>query len=319
MSEKYLVSVSPHMQCRLTTSFIMFEVILALTPAIFASIYFFGYQAIKVLVSTTTAAILTEAAFQKLRKMPVTIMDNSALLTGILLALCLPAGLPWWICFIGGVSAIFLGKQIYGGLGYNLFNPALVGRALLTISWPAYMSTWLIPRSGWGETLSGTTGATPLAIAKGLEITGETVPAYASLFWGNIGGSMGETSAFCLLLGAGYLLLRKRIPWRIPFSYLGTVIILALVFKGYGTPLLHLLSGGLILGAFFMATDYVTSPVTPYGKIIFGVGCGLITCLIRFWGRLPEGVCFSILFMNALTPLIERYTQPRVFGGKKHV
>ncbi len=318
MNDKYLVSVSPHIKCRLTTPLIMFEVILALTPAIIASIYFFSWEAVKILLATTSACLLSEAVFKRLRKMPVSINDNSALLTGILLALCLPAGLPWWLAFIGGVTAIVLGKQLFGGLGYNIFNPALVGRAVLSVSWSAYMSTWLIPRSSWGETLKGITGATPLAIAKGMEAANQTLPDYPALFWGNIGGSMGETSAFCLLLGGIYLLIRKRISWHIPFFYLGTVAFLSFVFK-QETPLFHLLSGGLLLGAFFMATDYVTSPITPAGKIIFGIGCGLITCLIRFWGRLPEGVCFSILFMNAFTPLIESYTQPRLFGGKKHV
>ena len=318
MKDKFLVSVSPHLQARLTTPLIMLEVILALTPAIFASIYFFGWQAVKVMAATVSAAVLTEIIFQRMRKKPVTIKDNSALLTGILLALCLPAGLPVWLSFIGGAAAIVLGKQIYGGLGYNVFNPALIGRAVLTISWPAHLSIWLMPRLGWGVAVEGTTGATPLAIAKGIEVVNQTLPEYSSLFWGNIGGSMGETSSFCLFLGGLYLLIRKRISWHIPFCYLGTVAVLTFFFKELGSPLFNLLSGGLMLGAWFMATDYVTSPITPRGKIVFGVGCGLITCLIRFWGRLPEGVCFSILFMNALTPLIERYTQPRLFGGKKY-
>ena len=318
MKEKFVVSAAPHLQARLTTPFIMLEVIFALTPAIFASIYFFGWQAVKVILATVSAAIFTEIVFQRMRKKPVTIKDNSALLTGILLALCLPAGLPVWLCFIGGAAAIILGKQIYGGLGYNVFNPALIGRAVLTISWPALLSTWPMPRPGWGMTVEGTTGATPLAIAKGIEIIKQAVPDYASLFWGNISGSMGETSSFCLLFGGLYLLIRKRISWHIPFCYLGTVALLSSFFKEFGSASFNLLSGGLMLGALFMATDYVTSPITPQGKIIFGIGCGLITCLIRFWGRLPEGVCFAILFMNALTPLIERCTRPRLLGGKKY-
>jgi len=318
MKEKLLVSVSPHIQSRLTTPIIMMEVILALLPAVCASIYFFGWQAVKVIMSTVSATLLTEIIFQKLRKMPVSIKDNSALLTGILLALCLPPGLPVWLSFFGGATAIILGKQIYGGLGYNLFNPALVGRAVLNIAWPAQMSTWVIPRSNWKAAIEGITGATPLAIAKGLTETAQKLPDYGALFWGNISGSLGETSTFCLLLGGLYLLLRRQISWRIPGCFLGTVVIMSLVFPGHGSALFNLLSGGLMLGAIFMATDYVTSPITPRGKIFFGIGFGLVTSLIRFWGSFPEGVAFAILFMNALTPLIERYTQPRLFGKGKY-
>ena len=227
----------------------------------------------------------------------------SAVVTGMLLAFCLPPSMPLWMAAVGGIFSISIGKQIFGGLGHNPFNPALIGRAFLQISWPREMTSWINP-------FDGLTSATPLSITK-LELEG-AVPEFHTLFFGNFAGCLGETSKFLLLLGAGYLILRRHIKLYIPVSYIVTVVILAILFNV--NPLFHLLTGGLILGAFFMATDPVTSPISSKGKIIFGIGCGLFTMLIRLKGGFPEGVCYSILIMNMLTPLIDKITQIKRFG-----
>ncbi|MFH0871524.1 MAG: RnfABCDGE type electron transport complex subunit D [bacterium] len=303
-----LVSASPHIRDTITTAEIMRDVAISLIPAGIASIYFFGYRALLVIVTCVLGSMLTEAVTRKIVNRPSSLSDGSALVTGLLLAYCLPPNCPYWICIVGAASSIVLAKELYGGLGYNLFNPALVGRAILLAAWPTQMTTWMMPRVEWLGRLDAVTGATPLTA---LKLRGQTAPLL-DLFTGRVGGSLGETSALALLIGAAYLLLRRIIDWRIPTSFILTVFLLSAALGG--DPLFAILSGGVILGAFFMATDYVTSPITPKGKIIFGLGCGAITVLIRSYGGYPEGVCYAILLMNCTTPLLEKYTQPEGYG-----
>lgn len=301
---KFITTSSPHFHSGESVSHIMFNVILALIPASIGGIYFFGLRALNLILITTVATVLTEVVFQKLRNKPVSIADYSAIVTGILLALNLPPGLPLWMAAVGGIVSITLGKQIYGGLGSNPFNPALIGRVFLMITFTTPMTTWINP-------VDGTTGATPLTLMKMEGITTD----YAKLFLGNIGGSMGETSVFLIILGGVYLIYKGYVDWRIPISYLGSVGVLAIALGS--DPIFHLFSGGLMLGAFFMATDMVTSPLSRKGKIIFGIGAGFFTILIRLYGGYPEGVSFSILMMNAFTPIINRFTVPKIYGEVK--
>jgi len=303
-----VVSASPHIRDGVTTRQIMRDVAISLIPAGIASIYFFGYQALLVIVTCILGSMLTEAATRKILKRPHTLADGSAFVTGLLLAYCLPPSCPYWIGIVGAASSIVLGKELYGGLGYNPFNPALVGRAILLAAWPTQMTTWIMPRAQWFGRLDGVTGATPLTA---LKLHGQTTPLL-DLFLGRVGGSLGETSALALLVGAAYLLWRGIIDWRIPTSFTLSVFLLSATLGV--DPFFAILSGGVILGAFFMATDYVTSPITPKGKLIFGLGCGAITVLIRSFGGYPEGVCYAILLMNCATSLIERYTQPKGYG-----
>ncbi|MDD2212108.1 MAG: RnfABCDGE type electron transport complex subunit D [Clostridia bacterium] len=310
-----IISSSPHLHSRNSVTTAMRDVLIALTPALIASLYFFRLAAAKVILTCIFVAVLSEVIAQKIMKKEVTVDDYSAVVTGLLLAFCLPATLPLWMAAVGAGTAIIIGKQLFGGLGNNIFNPALVGRAVLLASWPVAMTTWT-------TSLDGVTTATPLGMLKGGMV--EQLPSLWQLFTGNVGGSLGETCALALIIGALYLLYKGHINWRIPFSYLGTVFVLTALlgaFKGEGLwyPCYHLLAGGLLLGAFFMATDWVTSPLTKKGKFIFGFGCGLLTVLIRLKGGYPEGVCYSILLMNMVTPLLDRYTKARVFGGvSKH-
>lgn len=310
-----IISAPPHIKATENTAQIMLWVMAALAPAALASVYFFGAPALVVIIITVSAAVGTEFAFQKIQRLPVTVADGSAALTGLLLALTLPPRVPWWIALIGGIVAILLGKQLFGGLGWNIFNPALVARAFLVLSWTKHMST------DWYEPLvkiDAKTSATPLYAMKLVrlgEIVFDPSSAYRSYLWGNLSGCIGEVSAALLLLGGLVLLIKKIIDWRIPVAYLATVVILTLLLKA--DPIFYLLAGGLFLGAFFMATDYVTSPITPNGKLIFGFGCGVITVLLRFYSGLPEAVMFAILFMNMCSPLIERYTVPKKFGWVK--
>jgi electron transport complex protein RnfD len=303
-----LVSASPHVRDSITTRQIMRDVIVSLVPAGLAGIYFFGFRALVVIVACILSAALTEAVVCRIRKKSSTLADGSAVVTGLLLAYCLPPSSPIWLCVIGAMCSILLGKELFGGLGYNPFNPALVGRAFLLAAWPTQMTTWMMPRTEWLGRLDAITGATPLTA---LKLYGKTTPL-SDLFLGRVGGSLGETSALALLIGAAYLLGRGVIGWRIPTSFVLTVFFLSGLLGR--DPLFAILSGGVILGAFFMATDYVTSPLTPRGKLIFGVGCGAITVLIRNYGGYPEGVCYAILLMNCTTFLIERYTQPKGYG-----
>jgi len=301
--KKLTVSANPHIKSKNSVNKIMWHVILALMPAVIAGIYFFKVKALIIIILSIISAVLTEFIIQKLTGKKITIKDGSAVLTGLLLALILSPLVPWWIAVIGGIFAIAIGKMIFGGLGHNIFNPALVGRAFLVASWPALMTRWLL--------VDGTTGATPLGL---LKLEGITT-GYMSVLLGNIGGCIGETSALALLIGGGFLLYKKIIDWRIPVAYIGTVAILALIFRQ--DPVFHILAGGLLIGAFFMATDYVTSPITKKGKLIFGFGCGFLTIILRLFSGYPEGVMFSILLMNAANPLIERFTRPKPFGFRK--
>lgn len=299
-----VVSSSPHIRSEETVQRIMLDVIIALLPATAASVYFFGIRALAIALTGIVVAVATEAAIQKIRNKPVTINDGSAVITGLLLALTISPAMPLWMVAAGAVVAIGIGKQVYGGLGCNPFNPALVGRAFLIVSFPVHMTTWLNP-------VDGVTSATPLGMLKMEGIK----TGYMELFIGNVGGSLGETSALLLLLGGLYLIYRGVIDWRIPVSYLGTVAALTMVL-GHD-PLFHLLAGGLMLGAFFMATDMVTTPITKVGRIVFGIGAGILVVIIRLYGGYPEGVLFSILLMNIFTPIIDKFIRPRIYGEVK--
>ncbi|OPL08947.1 MAG: NADH:ubiquinone oxidoreductase [delta proteobacterium ML8_F1] len=310
--EKLLkVSSSPHIRSQATVSSIMRDVVIALVPATMAGIYYFGLNAAIITVISIVTAVLAEAAVQKIRKKEVTVSDYSAAVTGLLLAMNLPASAPWWIPVIGAVFAIVVVKQMFGGIGSNFMNPALAARAFLVVSWPIEMTAWIAPGPDAVST------ATPLGMMK--EGATEALPSLMDAMTGNIGGSMGETSALLLILGGLYLVYRGVISYRIPTFYVGTVFVLTFLLNGFElyTSFYSLFVGGLMLGAIYMATDYSSSPMTARGQIVFAVGAGLLTALIRVYGGYPEGVQFSILLMNVATPLIERYTAPRVFGGAK--
>ncbi|MCD6452377.1 MAG: RnfABCDGE type electron transport complex subunit D [Acidobacteria bacterium] len=319
-------SASPHILAPEDVPKIMRGVVWALLPAGFASIYFFGFSALSVILISVAATLFFEYIFLRIFGNKGSIADGSALVTGILLAYNLPPGSPWWLVVVGAFIAVLLGKQVYGGLGYNIFNPALVARVFLLIAWPVQMTTWILPRPPFPKGAEAVTGATPLGVLKTEFFTKGTIGAakaihLSDLFYGKVGGSLGEVSALALLIGGGYLLYRKIISWHIPVAYVGTVFLMTGIFwlvnpDKYINPVFHILAGGLMLGALFMATDMVTSPVTSKGKLIFGVGCGIITVVIRLFGSYPEGVSYSILVMNAFTPLIDRYTKPKTFGAK---
>lgn len=305
----FTVSPAPHIKSGLTNRKIMYLVALSLLPAGLAGIYIFGLSSLKVILISILACVASEALFLKIRNRdPRIALDGSAILTGLLLAYNLPPEIPFWIPVIGGVVSIVIGKQIFGGLGHNIFNPALVGRVFLQISWPVYMTTWKNPR--WAVDAVST--ATPLAKE------GTASFSYMDLFLGNHGGSIGEVCILALLIGAAILFFTKIISFHIPASFIGTVMVLGWIFGGEGffkgDFIFHLFAGGLVIGAFFMATDYVTRPLTKKGKIIFGIGCGVLTILIRLKGGYPEGVSYAILFMNAVAPIIDRYTRTRKFG-----
>ena len=313
----YVLSSSPHTHAKISVSALMLDVIIALLPATACSIWFFGLKAAFLIGTCVAACVVTEALCRLAMKRENTVGDLSAVLTGLLLALNLPPDLPLWMAATGGVFAIGVCKQAFGGLGYNPFNPALAARAFMLISFTGAMTTW--SSSAWRGADAVTT-ATPLAfIKKGVDgFDWSQAALLKDLFLGNVNGCVGEVSALALLIGAAYLLWRKVITWHIPVAFIGTVFLFALC-KGGVPPLVHVLSGGVVLGACFMATDYVTSPTTAKGKLIFGCGCGLLTMLIRTapTGAYPEGVSFSILIMNALCPLINRWTQPKAFGSEK--
>lgn len=326
MDKQVYLSSSPHIHNGQTSAQIMRLVIYALLPAVAVAIVFFGLPALQVILICTLGCVAFEAISCKLMKRPQSITDGSAALTGILLALNLPPASPWWLALLGSAIAIFIGKMIYGGLGCNPFNPALVARVVLLISFPIQMTTWTAP-APLSMGIDAVTSATPLGEMKSaLMLTGQlpevATSGFDRYFYGLMAGSLGEVSALVLLLGGLFLLFKKVITWHIPASFLGSVVVIAGIFwlidpTRYPSPLFHLLTGGLILGAFFMATDMVTSPVTATGMIIFGCGCGLLTVLIRLFGGYPEGVSFAILLMNAATPLIDRYTQQRIYGQSR--
>lgn len=320
MDNNLIASSSPHLRSNETISRVMLDVLIALIPAAIGSIWFFGIDAVELILLAVVSAVVAEGLCQKAMNRPVSVKDLSAAVTGLLLAFNLPPTAPWWIPVIGSAFAVIIVKQLFGGLGHNFMNPALAARAMLLASWPVLMTNWITPGVKAGADV--VSAATPLAILSG-ESEG-VLPAISDVFFGNIGGSLGETSAILLLIGGIYLLYRRVINWRIPFTYIGTVAVFALVFgEGFGVGvdftrmIFHVLAGGLMLGAFYMATDYSSSPVSPKGQIIFGIGCGLITIVIRLIGGYPEGVSYSILLMNLVAPLIDKYTSPKVFGEVK--
>ena len=324
------ISGSPHVHGSNDVRKIMLGVVYAMIPALLVSIYVFGLDALKVTVVSVAACMLFEFLIQKyLLKGSTSITDGSAIVTGILLAFNVPSNLPIGIIIIGALVAVGIGKMSFGGLGKNIFNPALVGRVFLLLSFPVQMTSWPVPKPFFAQSVTdAVTGPTALSILKeGLD-AGKTVdqltaelPTYVESLLGSMGGSLGEISALALVIGAIYMLLRKIISWHIPVSYLGTVVIFAGILwlinpEIYINPLFHLVTGGMMLGVFFMATDMVSSPMSAKGMLVFGFGCGLITMLIRIWGAYPEGVSFAILIMNAFVPLINLGFKPKRFGEK---
>lgn len=330
MENRLLVSSPPYIKNGETAHCLMFDVFIALMPVLAASMFFFGPRVLWNVFWGGSAAMVTEALIQIIFKVSefnfktflyslltsddIEILDGSALATGMLLALTLPPSVPFWMPMVGSFIAIAFGKQVFGGVGYNIFNPALIGRAFLLAAWPGKATAWTAPISWetWAQSLSlnpntwiidGVSTATPLSL---LKLQNETTPLVQLLF-GTIPGSLGETSAIAILIGGAYLLYKGTITWHQPFSFIGTAFVLALLLGQ--DPFFHVCAGGLLFGAFFMATDVVTTPVTKLGRIIFGVGCGVLTLVIRIFGGFPEGVCYAILLMNAVTPLIDRYTR----------
>lgn len=307
--EKLIVSPSPHQKGTITTRRIMLHVIIALLPASAAACYFFGLRAGLLLLTCVGTAVGFEFLSRLLMKKSNTIGDLSAIVTGILIALNLPVTLPLWMAAIGTFVAIVIVKQLFGGLGQNFANPAIVGRIVLMLSFAPQMTNWVKPF--FYQTADLTTSATPLA--DGLS----ALPSYADLFFGKVGGSMGETCALALLIGGVYLMLMRIISISTPFAFLGSLALFS--FLGGADPLYQVLSGGAMLGAFFMATDYATTPINTKGKLIFGLGCGAITFVIRQYGNFPEGVSYAILLMNIITPYIDRFTKTKPLGGKRSV
>lgn len=338
--EKLVITSSPHVHNTESVTKIMWIVNLTLLPAAIFSIINFGLPALVTMLICIAGSVACEAGIQYWRGKEVTVYDGSAVLTGLLLAMCLPAGIAWYVPLIASVAAIGIAKHTMGGLGHNVFNPAHIGRAFVMASYPVAMTTWAVSRIGKGGDFSGAiskvasfdvvTGATPLGILKQqgyqalVDSFGGTAAMYKALLIGNRGGSLGETSAILLILGGLVLIIKKYIKWQVPVIMIGTVGLLTWAFGGKvdgrivlftGDPFFHMLSGGLIIGAFFMATDMVTTPITMKGQMLFAFGCGLIVVLIRLWGGYPEGVCYSILLMNAVTPLIDKYIFPVKFGS----
>ncbi|HHT50556.1 MAG TPA: RnfABCDGE type electron transport complex subunit D [Eubacteriaceae bacterium] len=322
-------SSSPHIRTKEDVGVIMRDVVIALVPAFGCALYFFGINALILVTSSVLSAVIAEGLIQKLTKKPITINDWSAVVTGLLLAFNLPPSAPWWLAVIGSAFAILIVKHTFGGIGQNFMNPALAARAFLLASWPTKMTAgFVLPR-----TLDGVSSSTPLAMLYAADatatataeasatLTAVDLPSYMDLFLGNVAGVIGETSAIALLIGFAYLLYRGVISWRIPVIYIGVVGLMTFVFGANGlftgNGIYHILSGGLMLGAIFMATDYSSSPVTPRGQIIFALGCGILTSVIRLWGGYPEGVSYSILLMNVAAPLIDKYTIPKIYGEVK--
>jgi electron transport complex protein RnfD len=348
MENRLIVSLSPHIQAKYSVTKIMYLVAIALIPAWCASVYFFGFAAFYLVLIGIVSAVFFEWVIQKWRKVPVTAFDGSAALTGMLLSFNIQPTSPWWLPVIGSFVAIAIAKMTFGGLGYNPLNPALIGRAFIMASFPIEMSAMQSFKAPLNGTLSGiptgigldaVTGSTPLTTLKLMraDIIANADPGkvefarkaiselYANidkLFFGSTGGVIGETSALLLILGGLFLILLKIVDWRIPLSYIGSIALFGWMFGGTegmftGNPVFQIFAGGVMLGAFFMATDMVTSPITKLGRFIFGIGGGFIAIFIRRWGGYPEGVCYSILLMKILVPLIDRYTKPRKFGAAK--
>lgn len=305
----YTVSSSPHIRSNTTVQTMMRDVLIALLPATIAGIYFFKVRALLIIILSIASCVGAEALWQKLTHQKFTVGDLSAVVTGLLLAFNLPAAAPLWLPVVGGIFAIIIVKQFFGGIGQNIMNPALAARAFLLASWPVQMTSW---------TVDGVSSATALGILK--EGSG-TLPSLWNVFIGNVGGCIGETSALALLIGGAYLLYKRIISWHIPVTYISTVFLLTLIMGRNGLSLsgafYEIFAGGLMLGAFYMATDYTTSPITKKGQVIFALGCGILTSIIRIYGGYPEGVSYSILFMNLFVPLIDKFIKPRTFGGAK--
>lgn len=315
MEHKFVVSSSPHIHQKQTISSIMIDVIVALIPAMLAGIFFFGVRAAIVILTSILSCVLSEYIYEKALKKPITISDYSAVVTGLILGLNLPATIPLWMVVIGSVFAIVLVKQLYGGIGKNFVNPALTARCFMIAAWAGAMTIFTEPFMG----IDAISQATPLSILKGTSVG--DLPTVKAAFLGAIPGSIGETSSLLLILGGIYLLIKRVIRWHIPVFYLGTFAVLSLLFgrnisdiSTLNYVLLELFCGGIMLGAIFMATDYTTTPTTTKGQIIFGIGCGLLTFVIRTFGGYPEGTSFAILLMNLLSPLIDRFTIPKSFG-----
>jgi electron transport complex protein RnfD len=327
MSNLLNVSPSPHAHGKETTRKLMFGVVVALLPALLASIFYFGWGAIIVTTTSVASCVLFEYLIQRfIFRKPITVTDGSALVTGMLLAFNVPSNLPVFVVVIGAFVSIAVAKMTFGGLGNNPFNPALVGRVFMLISFPVQMTSWPVPKGFATDYTDAITGATPLAIVKEGLRNGEhiqqlitQIPTPAQMFLGNMGGSLGEVAAVALLIGFIWLLYKKIITWHIPVSIIGSIVIFTMILwlinpEKYMNPMFHLLAGGVLLGAIFMATDYVTSPMNRKAMIIYGCGIGVITIVIRVWGAYPEGVSFAILIMNAFVPLMNAYIKPKGFG-----
>ena len=314
MENKFLVSMSPHIHEKEGISGIMLDVLIALFPACMAGIYYFGFRASLVILTAIASSVLFEYLYQKFMKKKITTRDLSAMVTGVLIGLNMPPSIPLWMVVVGSGFAIIIVKQLYGGIGKNFMNPALAARCFMLVAWAGAMSTFSEP--GMPDVISG---ATPLGVMKG--VTDGNIPTVNSAFWGGIPGCIGETSAFALIIGFVYLLVRRVISWKIPVTFIAVFGVLTYFFGKNATnmpaldyTLLQVFSGGLMLGAIFMATDYTTTPTTPSGLFIFGTGCGILTFLFRNFGGYPEGVSFAILLMNILVPQIDKFTVPKKFG-----
>ena len=327
-TSKLVISSSPHVHEYTSVSHIMLTVLVSLIPTYIASVWYFGPRALWVIFVTAMSCVAFELISNRMMGKPFTVKDGSALVTGVLLALNLPPTAPIWLCVIGAFIAIVLGKMVYGGIGCNPFNPALVGRMALLLAFPTLLSTYIAPFPGkfhWASTVNATATATPLTMHWTQTQALPTAPnTYWDLFIGNMPGCLGETCALAILIGGIFMIYLKLIRWHIPFFYIGTVFVITSVAwfvnpQKFSPPLAQILSGGLFLSAFYMASDMVTTPLGRIGAIIFGVGCGVITSVIRLWGSYPEGVTFSILIMNALTPLIDRATAGRPFGTVRNI
>lgn len=323
MDNMLAITSSPHLRAKDTTHTIMRDVLIALAPTLVASIIIFGFRALVLSAVCVATSVLCEYFYRRLMHLSNTVYDLSAAVTGLILAFNLPVGIPLWMAMIGCFVAVVIVKQLFGGIGKNFANPAIVGRIVLLISFATPMTTWALPR---GQQLDAVTGPTPLgALQAAADAASSATPlavtpdsfSLTQMFFGNIGGSLGETCKLTLLIGLVYLLIRKVITISAPISFMATVFVLAAVLSPDPGPMFHLLSGGVIFGAVFMATDYVTTPTTERGKIIFGIGCGLITMVIRLYAGYPEGVSFAILLMNIVTPLIDKVTAIKAFGGAK--
>jgi len=320
---KLIASSSPHIRAKDDTRSIMIDVCIAMLPALFVSCFVFGIQALVLTLVSVVSCVFWEWLYRKLMKKSCSVGDFSAVVTGMLLAFVCPVSLPWWAIVIGAFFSIVVVKQLYGGIGCNFLNPALAGRAVLVASYAGAMTTWVTPAEKiavFGSAADVATGATPLALMK--DGAFDQLPEMVDMFLGFIGGSLGETSAAALLVGFVYLLIRKVISWQIPVAYIATVAVVSLISAPAGIGavdymLYSIFGGGLMLGAIFMATDYATSPVTKPGQLIFGIGCGLLTVLIRRFGSYPEGVCYSILIMNCCTWLLDKYIKPTIYGAPK--